>query len=321
MIHLPRLLLAVLLCATVLIPVFADDAPPPPGPQAATPAQIEIHPSPDDPNLLRIKVKNAPAVQVLSMIVHAGGINVLLAAGVTGTIAELSLTDVTAEQAIPLVVAAAGLACRKEGDHYLVDVPGGPLMTWGNKPKVQISLLYLRLAPGVAFVPPHNDTAAPNASLPAPGGQTRSWEPYLRGLLADRKAQVINEPRITTEADLPASVSFGWPPSLQTTTGVAVAAPPPGGPKAEGGTCVTAHIQPDQSVTLKMEFIRGGIPGPRGDFEPPFEYYAQSTVNLRAADYAVVRGLPGMVLADGRTAEVVVIVTAKVLPAEAAPAY
>ena len=56
--------------------------------------------------------------------------------------------------------------------------PGG---TTGHKPKVQISLLYVQLMPGVPFLPPHADATSPGASGPAPGSQA-PWESYLQGL-------------------------------------------------------------------------------------------------------------------------------------------
>ncbi|HEY3397234.1 MAG TPA: secretin N-terminal domain-containing protein [Armatimonadota bacterium] len=112
MIHLPRLLLAVLLGAAVLVPTaFADPVPTPLGP------------APTEGALLSFHFQDTPVADALATIARAGGINLLMGAGVKGNVKNVEVKDVSAEQALTAVAQAAGMTLSKRGNAYVIDAP------------------------------------------------------------------------------------------------------------------------------------------------------------------------------------------------------
>jgi hypothetical protein len=299
MLRLLRILL-VLLALAVLLPVSADD-----------PVPLSTAENP-----LTLSVRDMHISEVLKVIAQQSHAKVGLGNGLWEKTVSLELTNVTVEEAFTALAKNAGLVWFKDQDRYIVDTATSPgyLAAIGT-PRVQIWLHYVALWPGTAFLPLPRPTAHPNASLPPPGSEVYSLDAYVRRLCG--QGQVVNEPRVTTLAEMPTEMPFTPALGLQAT----LMSPQPTDEQAAGNmpgaTWVTAHAEPDQSLTLKLEFTRGDTRNPVGTFQPPqdpFTYYAQSALHLGTEDVGIIRGLPGTPTADGRLREIVVVVTAKVLP-------
>lgn len=71
-------------------------------------------------SLISLELRDTPVRSAIDSLFKGTGINYAIEPGVTGTIPNLSLKDVTFDQALKTLVKAAGLTYRKDGQIYLI---------------------------------------------------------------------------------------------------------------------------------------------------------------------------------------------------------
>ena len=90
------------------------------GPIAARAADGAPAASGDELRPINIDVKDAPIADVLRMLGKAAGVNIVLGAGINGTVEAISLHDVTVDAALEVIAKAQGLYVDYHNNVYLV---------------------------------------------------------------------------------------------------------------------------------------------------------------------------------------------------------
>lgn len=73
-------------------------------------------------NLISLELRDTPVRTAIDSLFKGTGVNYAIEPGVTGTIPNLSLKDVTFDQALKTLTRSAGLSYRRDGDIYLISV-------------------------------------------------------------------------------------------------------------------------------------------------------------------------------------------------------
>ena len=116
---------------------------------------------------INIDVKDAPIADVLRMLGKAAGVNIVLGAGVTGTVEAISLHDVTVDVALQVIADAQNLHVYQHDNVYVVskEAPKGTQLAGTPAPAP---------VPGYVINPPTPAPTPylPGPTVPGPAGQT-----------------------------------------------------------------------------------------------------------------------------------------------------
>src|SRR5205823_6961671 len=98
---------------------------------AATPAS-----APEPPRLITIDAEDASIPNVLKILAEKGGLNLITGPGVSAGRLTLHIRDVPVDEAVDLIVRAAGLGYERIGNAVMVAAPGALDEQTGTSPYV-----------------------------------------------------------------------------------------------------------------------------------------------------------------------------------------